>query len=92
MGTSPAYGLCLGRRVIIEGGLNERLSIRHITWSSWLVRWSKETETVIWTGSCWINLSWAKFEDKVEGGEEEVKEEGGGTKGQEREERGREDG
>ena len=47
---------------------------------------------MIWTGSCWINLSWAKFEDKVEGGEEEVKEEGGGTKGQEREDGGREDG
>lgn len=49
-----------------------------------MVKWSKEAETVIWTASCWINLSWAKFEDKVEEGEEEVKEEGGGTKGQER--------
>lgn len=40
----------------------------------------------------WLVLNKFKFEDKVEGGEEEVKEEGGGTKGQEREEGGREDG
>lgn len=39
---------------------------------------------MVWTGSCWINLSWAKFEDKVEGGGEGEVEEGGGTKRQER--------